>query len=213
MQFGQQLRNMGLGFQPIVDTARSRVFAYQCAQTVAVAEGNVGSAAPLPQPGGPVFVQACEVETQSFMRRIMPRLRDVVYQFRLWGPLQELPDLTKAREARRGVRLSLALEVSEAEDDTVHAIERLRPEYIKMSSVIARNVEQPACAHAVRRLTSLAEKRGMILIAEGVQHLETVENLWLLGVRNMQGSYFSDPESIFQNAQSRLVKPVCARKF
>ena len=49
------------------------------------------------------------------------------------------------------------------------------------------------CAPAIGKLVQIAEKSGAHVVAEGVDRVRMVENLWLLGVRFMQGHLFGDP--------------------
>jgi EAL domain-containing protein (putative c-di-GMP-specific phosphodiesterase class I) len=69
----------------------------------------------------------------------------------------------------------------------------LRPDYIKLSSALTADIEAPACATAVRRLVEAADETGTTVIAKNVEDVTTMENLWLLGVHVMQGSYFGLP--------------------
>jgi EAL domain-containing protein (putative c-di-GMP-specific phosphodiesterase class I) len=39
----------------------------------------------------------------------------------------------------------------------------------------------------------MAEKSGARVIAEGVDRVRMLENLWLLGIRLMQGHLFGEP--------------------
>ena len=69
----------------------------------------------------------------------------------------------------------------------------LKPDYIKLDKSLIQNVEQPMYAVAIRKLVELADQFGVRVIAEGVEQAETMENLWLLGVRYMQGYFFGRP--------------------
>ena len=72
-------------------------------------------------------------------------------------------------------------------------IRELRPDFVKIHRTLVRNVEQPVCASAIRKLTELAERMESVLVAEGVERVQTMENLWLLGVECMQGFLFGRP--------------------
>lgn len=138
----------------------------------------------------------------------------VVCQLRLSDPLRQLSYLLRLKEIYLADRCSMALAVTNADKETVEALDALRPHYLKLQQTLVRSVEQPRCASAVRKLVELADKRGLTVIAEGVRNAEGMENLWLLGVRNMQGDVFGPPDmALFpvQNDHSTLVNPVCDR--
>jgi EAL domain-containing protein (putative c-di-GMP-specific phosphodiesterase class I) len=69
----------------------------------------------------------------------------------------------------------------------------LRPDYIKLDKSLISGVEQPMYAATIRKLVELANRFGTVVIAEGVERQETMENLWLLGVQWMQGYLFGRP--------------------
>jgi EAL domain-containing protein (putative c-di-GMP-specific phosphodiesterase class I) len=70
----------------------------------------------------------------------------------------------------------------------------LRPDFIKLDKSLVANVEQPMYAATIRKLVELAGQFSTIVIAEGVEREQTMENLWLLGVQWMQGYLFGRPE-------------------
>jgi EAL domain-containing protein (putative c-di-GMP-specific phosphodiesterase class I) len=72
----------------------------------------------------------------------------------------------------------------------MQAICDLRPDYIKIDKNIVWNVEQPVYAATVRKLVEISEELGVRVIATGVHRKHMMENLWLLGVKVMQGYIF-----------------------
>jgi EAL domain-containing protein (putative c-di-GMP-specific phosphodiesterase class I) len=66
------------------------------------------------------------------------------------------------------------------------------PDYINLDRRLIRNFDQPVCAPAIGKLVQIAEKSGARVVAQGVDRGRMVENLWLLGVRLMQGHLFGD---------------------
>jgi EAL domain-containing protein (putative c-di-GMP-specific phosphodiesterase class I) len=68
-----------------------------------------------------------------------------------------------------------------------------KPDYINLDRRLIRNFDLPVCAPAISKLVRIAEKSGARVVAEGVDRGRMVENLWLLGVRLMQGHLFGDP--------------------
>jgi EAL domain-containing protein (putative c-di-GMP-specific phosphodiesterase class I) len=69
----------------------------------------------------------------------------------------------------------------------------LRPDYIKLDRSLISNVEQPVYAATIRKMVEVAAQFSTVVIAEGVEREETMENLWLLGVQWMQGYLFGRP--------------------
>jgi EAL domain-containing protein (putative c-di-GMP-specific phosphodiesterase class I) len=72
-------------------------------------------------------------------------------------------------------------------------IRDLRPDYVKIDRQLVRNAEQPVCAATIRKIVELADRYGSEAIAVGVERPRMVENLWLLGVKIMQGYLFGRP--------------------
>jgi EAL domain-containing protein (putative c-di-GMP-specific phosphodiesterase class I) len=69
----------------------------------------------------------------------------------------------------------------------------LRPDYAKLDKSLVQNVEKPMYGATIRKLVELADQFSVKLIAEGVENIHTMENLWLLGVQVMQGYLFGRP--------------------
>jgi EAL domain-containing protein (putative c-di-GMP-specific phosphodiesterase class I) len=67
------------------------------------------------------------------------------------------------------------------------------PDYINLDRRLIRNFDQPVCAPAIGKLVQIAEKSGSRVVAQGVDRGRMLENMWLLGVRFMQGHLFGDP--------------------
>jgi EAL domain-containing protein (putative c-di-GMP-specific phosphodiesterase class I) len=67
------------------------------------------------------------------------------------------------------------------------------PDYINLDRRLIMNFDQPVCAPAISKLVQIAEKNGARVVAQGVDRSRMVENMWLLGVRLMQGHLFGDP--------------------
>jgi EAL domain-containing protein (putative c-di-GMP-specific phosphodiesterase class I) len=73
------------------------------------------------------------------------------------------------------------------------AVSDFAPDYIKLDQRLTRHISRQVCAPAIGKLVQMAEKSGARVIAEGVDRVRMVENLWLLGVQFMQGHLFGDP--------------------
>jgi len=71
-------------------------------------------------------------------------------------------------------------------------------------------------AATIRKLVELADQFGVVVIAEGVERTQTMENLWLLGVECMQGYLFGRPApqiTLWDNDVvnlSRALEPIAA---
>jgi EAL domain-containing protein (putative c-di-GMP-specific phosphodiesterase class I) len=74
------------------------------------------------------------------------------------------------------------------------AVRDFAPDYIKLDKRLVRNLHQPLCAPIISKLVQLGESSGACVVAEGVDRLGMLEDLWLLGVRFMQGRLFSQEE-------------------
>jgi len=96
-------------------------------------------------------------------------------------------------EAVRSIGCAFGLDDVGSDTPTPRIISELRPEYIKLAAGLVGNVESPACASLVHRLTRAAEQTGTVTIAKNVESARTMENLWLLGVQSMQGHFFGRP--------------------
>jgi EAL domain-containing protein (putative c-di-GMP-specific phosphodiesterase class I) len=81
----------------------------------------------------------------------------------------------------------------------------LKPNYIKLDKSLIQNVEQPMYAATIRKLVELADQFHVGVIAEGVERAHTKENLWLLGVQNMQGYLFGRPAPQIARPENDLV--------
>lgn len=81
----------------------------------------------------------------------------------------------------------------------------LRPDYLRLPKQMAQNVEQPLYGATVRKIVELAERAGTQLIAEGVESVQNMENLWLLGVRFMQGYLFGRPAPTLASPKNDVI--------
>jgi EAL domain-containing protein (putative c-di-GMP-specific phosphodiesterase class I) len=72
----------------------------------------------------------------------------------------------------------------------MHTVSDLKPDYIKIDKNLVWNIEQPIYASTVRKLVEISGETGVKVIATGVHRKSMMENLWLLGVKMMQGHLF-----------------------
>jgi EAL domain-containing protein (putative c-di-GMP-specific phosphodiesterase class I) len=82
----------------------------------------------------------------------------------------------------------------------------LRPEYVKLDKSLVQNVEKPMYGATIRKLVELADRFSVRVIAEGVETIHTMENLWLLGVQYMQGYLFGRPERNVSGSEAGLLR-------
>ena len=96
---------------------------------------------------------------------------------------------------RRGFGFALNTAGFGAGAYSFQAVSDFAPNYISLDARLIRNIDRggTSCAPAISKLIHMGEKCGACVIAEGVDRLRTVENLWLLGVQFMQGQLFGDP--------------------
>jgi EAL domain-containing protein (putative c-di-GMP-specific phosphodiesterase class I) len=79
------------------------------------------------------------------------------------------------------------------------AVSHFEPDFINIDGRLVQNMDQQACAPTISKLVKMAETSGARVIAEGVDCAQTVEDLWLLGVRFMQGPFFGEPSPRIQS--------------
>lgn len=215
MQFSCERENPVVWFQPILDTADSRVFAHQClfGGNSAKYSATALRAVSARNSRGQVFIDVSGQQPEAVLAALGSRSSRIVCQFRVGDPAREAVFLERLQEIYVAGGCQFALEVGNASPEMVSLLEHLRPKFIKLHQSLARRIEDPSRASAVRHLVEVGELAGNPVIATGVRDQDTVENLWLLGVRKMQGDHFGPPASAMytlQNAQSKLVNPVWA---
>lgn len=89
----------------------------------------------------------------------------------------------------------------------MQGVSDLRPDFIKIDKNVVWNVEQPVYAATVRKLVEMSEDLGVQVIATGVHRKHMMENLWLLGVKVMQGYIFGRPlPSVVRTIDSAAVE-------
>lgn len=106
---------------------------------------------------------------------------------------QDTPHLFGIRDYCRRAGVGFALDNLGTALSCPQLIRDLRPDFIKLDRTLASHIEQPKYASTVRKLVEVASQVGAIVIAEGIEKPETMENFWLLGVQWMQGYFFGHP--------------------
>jgi EAL domain-containing protein (putative c-di-GMP-specific phosphodiesterase class I) len=196
-------------FQPIVDTAGHRIVAHHC---------DPGEMAPDLMPAAIRFAAGQWADDQYFISSDIPNpcfqsmleaVREsdfetakIVFEVSECGPNRDLKSLRRRCEQYRANGFGLALTDAGTTPDSMLALDELRPDFIKIDKSLVREIERPRNAANVQKLSGLAEKLGVRVVANGVERLRTIENLWLLGIQIMQGPLFGRPASFIVHSNS-----------
>jgi EAL domain-containing protein (putative c-di-GMP-specific phosphodiesterase class I) len=201
-------------FQPIVDTFEHRILAYDCAvrypsdgdpiDAAVMRSTAIRSAAAQARQGVyfvnlvPSSVEDPEIDLRSTDEAVIDgglQHGNVVFEV-LESDLARDPvhsRLLRTYLRKKGFGFALGGAGVSAGVCSFQAVSDFAPDYIKLDRRLTRHISQQACAPAIGKLVQMAEKSGARVIAEGVDRVRMVENLWLLGVQFMQGHLFGDP--------------------
>jgi EAL domain-containing protein (putative c-di-GMP-specific phosphodiesterase class I) len=121
------------------------------------------------------------------------RPQDIVFEA-LESDLAVDPDRSiDIREFMRRRGFGFAVDDAGVSADSLRTVSALQPDYIKLDKTLVRSIERPVHGATIQKLVELGDLTGALLIAKGVDRTRTMENLWLLGVRYMQGYLFGSP--------------------
>jgi len=204
-------------FQPIVDTFEHRILAHECIlrheghdnETIEAARTRVltiHSAARQTRQGSyffslvPASIDDPELDMRSTVKAIFDsgmNPGNVVFEVVESDLARDPIHSHLIRDYLRSNKLGFALRGAgmSAGVDSFQAVAEFEPDYINLDRRLVQYFDQPVCAPAISKLVQMAEKSGARVIAEGVDRVRMVENLWLLGVRLMQGHLFGDPST------------------
>ena len=98
------------------------------------------------------------------------------------------------RDLMRNCGFGFSVDDAGTRAESLRTVCDLRPDYIKLDKNLVRSIERPVHAATVRKLVEIGDRTGAAVIAKGVDRKRTMENLWLLGVRYMQGYLFGSPK-------------------
>jgi EAL domain-containing protein (putative c-di-GMP-specific phosphodiesterase class I) len=204
-------------FQPIVDTFEHRILAHECIlrheghdnETIEAARTRVltiHSAARQTRQGSyffslvPASIDDPELDMRSTVKAIFDsgmNPGNVVFEVVESDLARDPVHSHLIRDYLRSNKLGFALRGAgmSAGVDSFQAVAEFEPDYINLDRRLVQYFDQPVCAPAISKLVQMAEKSGARVIAEGVDRVRMVENLWLLGVRLMQGHLFGDPST------------------
>jgi len=183
-------------FQPIVDTAGYRILAHFCE-----ADGLVDAAiraAAAQSTGGLYFIKTCSLKPRcnvirQAVRESALRPANIVFEFPAVAVVREPSHWFGVYDSYRNAGFGLALTGVGAIPKALRMLRDLRPDYIKLDKSLVRNIERLSCAMTIRGLADLAEEWRGRIVADGVERLLSVEDLWLLNVYLMQGPLLGRP--------------------
>jgi len=126
--------------------------------------------------------------------------RDIVFEVVESDQVRDPSHLRRICDYYRRHGFAFALDDVGTGANSLQMVCDLRPDYIKLDKSLISNIEQPMYAATIRKLVELAAQFGVLVIAEGVEQVQTMENLWLLGVQYMQGYLFGRPAPLLTDS-------------
>jgi|SRR5580658_7863024 EAL domain-containing protein (putative c-di-GMP-specific phosphodiesterase class I) len=192
-------------FQAIVDTFEHRILAHKCLLRLNGELVDAIQAAARQAPQGLYFLNLVPSSIDEPALDLSSTIDAVFDSGMKPGNLVfEMAEADLARDpahshrireylGRRGFGFAMSRAGVGAGAESFHAACDFEPDYINLDRRLIHNFDRPVCAPAISKLVQIAEKSGARVVAEGVDRSRMVENLWLLGVRLMQGHLFGDP--------------------
>lgn len=206
-------------FQPVVDTFGHRILGHQCLPWISKAQRDFGGEAAQAARIRSVAIRAAAEQSRTglyFLDLPLATIDDPVLD--LGSTMEALSDsglqpgnlvfemaesdvARNAAHARvicahlrqRGFGIALSHVGLGVGGHPFEAFRELEPEFVRLDPRLVRYFDQLECASTINRVAQLAESAHARLVAEGVDRMRMVENLWLLGVGIMQGRVFGDP--------------------
>lgn len=183
-------------FRPIVDTADHRIMAHDC-DADGVVDAAIRAAAAQSK-DGLYFIRPCRVNPRCYAIRETVRKSallpgNIVFEVPVADIVENPKHWLGAYDAYRNAGFGMALVGAVTGPRSVRMIRDLRPDYVKLDRSLIRNVERLSCAMTIRGIADLADEWGGHVIADGVDRVLIVENLWLLNVYLMQGGLLGRP--------------------
>jgi EAL domain-containing protein (putative c-di-GMP-specific phosphodiesterase class I) len=132
--------------------------------------------------------------------------RNIVFEVVESELVRDRAHLHRICDFYRNHGFGLALDDLGTAPDSMQLVRDMDPDFIKLHKNLIRNVEKPLYAATVRKLVELSDKRGISVVAKGVERAHDMENLWLLGVLYMQGYLFGRPGPDLAMPQTDLVR-------
>jgi EAL domain-containing protein (putative c-di-GMP-specific phosphodiesterase class I) len=132
--------------------------------------------------------------------------RNIVFEVVESELVQDRPHLHRICDFYRNHGFGLALDDLGTAPDSTQLVRDMQPDFIKLHKTLIRSVEKPLYAVTVRKLVEISDRRGICVVAKGVERMHEMENLWLLGVLYMQGYLFGRPGPDISMPQTALVR-------
>ena len=191
MWFGKALREdrFEAWFQPIFDT-QGDSNAHDVAMQAIATQPDRG---PWFVNFEPSLICAREFHIPEFCQAGLSS-RDIVFEAAECC-LAEDPDRSRyLRDFMRNCGFGFAVDDAGTRPGSLRTVADLAPDYIKLDKSLVQSIERPLPAATIRKLVEIGDETGARVIAKGVDRTRIMENLWLLGVRYMQGYLFGSPK-------------------
>ena len=184
-------------FQPIADTAARRILGYETLAAEDNDDDDAISSAMVRisrlQPANLYFagLKAISGTRVRFKRAVSPER--FVAEIRESAYLDSPAGYHEAWDELRHSGFGLAIDDAGLSPESLRLICELKPDYVKINQRVVQGSDRPSNATIISKMVELEKRCGFRVIAQGVDRLRTVENMWLLGVQCMQGNLFGRP--------------------
>jgi EAL domain-containing protein (putative c-di-GMP-specific phosphodiesterase class I) len=226
--FEETLRQLWIGFQPIVDWGRRRLFGYEALvrsdgpyarpnEILAAAERlgrladlgrsirkRVAAHARSAPPGTLLFVNlhTRDLEDPELLDHASPLAQvasQVVLEITERTALEEVSEIAARVERLRELGYRLAVDDLGAGYAGLSSFARIEPDVVKLDMSLVRGVDvSPLKQSVIRSVVGLADEIGIEVISEGIELPAERDTLAQLGGNLFQGYLFGKPERGFQ---------------
>lgn len=133
-------------------------------------------------------------ETNFLLRRIPVERRQIVFELTEGMKTRDFEFIKQGVSFLRGLGFRFAVDDVSGINAKVLKLISLKPDYLKIDmSYVNRVAESRSQQVFIRRLIRLCKRRGIPLIAEGVERKKDLEFFRKAGVPYAQGFYFAHP--------------------
>ncbi len=138
-------------------------------------------------------------QARRLLKRYAPYHHQVVFELTQGMDLKDFEFIKKGIRTLRKFGYRFALDdVADIGAGFLKLIS-LRPDFIKLDMRLIQGVSKNHLHQAiVRQLTSLGKQRRSLMIAEGVEHKKDLDFIRKVGIRYVQGYYYSKPRKRMQ---------------
>ncbi len=138
----------------------------------------------------PVF---CMASTLDEMSRTTLKPSDIVFEVVESDKIADVRHLTKICDYYRKGGFGFALDDVGTGSNSLQMVCDLKPDFIKIDKSLISNISQTMYLTAVQKLAEFAHQFKVQVIAEGIEEMETADQLQKLNIHLMQGYYFGRP--------------------